>query len=125
MSAILWQRIEGALVFAAAIWLILTLGPAGGIWPWWALLLVFFAPDLSFFGYLAGPRVGAAIYNALHLYGVWLAVTAAALAIVGASPVAMLGLLWLGHAGFDRMLGYGLKQPTAFTDTHLGRIGRG
>jgi len=24
----------------------------------------------------------------------------------------------------DRSLGYGLKLPTAFKDTHLGRIGR-
>jgi hypothetical protein len=25
----------------------------------------------------------------------------------------------------DRALGYGLKLPTDFRDTHLGRIGRG
>jgi hypothetical protein len=28
------------------------------------------------------------------------------------------------HVGFDRALGYGLKLPTSFRDTHLGRIGR-
>lgn len=28
------------------------------------------------------------------------------------------------HVGFDRALGYGLKLPTGFKDTHLGRIGR-
>ncbi|MEF9606012.1 DUF4260 family protein, partial [Paracoccus sp. PXZ] len=34
------------------------------------------------------------------------------------------GGLWLAHVGFDRVLGYGLKLPSGFRDTHLGRIGR-
>ena len=34
------------------------------------------------------------------------------------------GLIWTAHIGFDRALGYGLKYPTGFGDTHLGRIGR-
>jgi hypothetical protein len=43
----------------------------------------------------------------------------------GGAPIATaLGLIWIGHIGFDRALGYGLKYPTAFGDTHLGRIGR-
>jgi hypothetical protein len=32
--------------------------------------------------------------------------------------------VWAAHIGFDRMLGYGLKYSSAFSDTHLGRIGR-
>jgi Domain of unknown function (DUF4260) len=28
------------------------------------------------------------------------------------------GLIWLSHLGLDRMLGYGLKYPTQFRDTH-------
>jgi hypothetical protein len=28
-------------------------------------------------------------------------------------------LIWTAHIGFDRMLGYGLKYPTRFKDTHL------
>jgi len=36
---------------------------------------------------------------------------------------AFLGLaaVWAAHIGFDRMLGYGLKDTTVFGDTHLGR----
>ena len=33
-----------------------------------------------------------------------------------------LALIWLAHIGADRLLGYGLKYPTAFTDTHLQRV---
>jgi hypothetical protein len=42
--------------------------------------------------------------------------------LTGRPPVA--ATIWVAHIGFDRMLGYGLKYPTAFSDTHLGRIGR-
>ena len=34
------------------------------------------------------------------------------------------GALWALHIGADRALGFGLKYPTGFGDTHLGRIGR-
>ncbi len=34
------------------------------------------------------------------------------------------GLVWVAHIGLDRMLGYGLKYASAFSHTHLGRIGR-
>lgn len=91
--------------------------------PWWGAVLIFFAPDLSFFGYLLGPRAGAFCYNAVHIY----AFGAALLAIGWMMPspiVAVLGALWLAHSGFDRMLGYGLKSQEGFAITHLGRIGK-
>lgn len=31
---------------------------------WWLCAILFLAPDLSFAGYFAGPRIGAMIYNA-------------------------------------------------------------
>jgi hypothetical protein len=89
------------------------------------LALLFFAPDAGVAGYLAGPRVGAIAYNALHLYGVWLALAACGFAVSGDTTPGLLGLLWAGHVGLDRMLGYGLKESTGFGNTHLGRIGRG
>jgi hypothetical protein len=30
-----------------------------------------------------------------------------------------LALIWFAHIGFDRLLGFGLKYPTRFKDTHL------
>ena len=119
-GAILWQRAEGALVFMGALAILAQdLNPL----VWWSALLIFFAPDLSFAAYLAGPKVGAAVYNAVHLYGFGLVVMA--LGWLADQPlITALGFLWLAHAGFDRMLGYGLKLASGFQDTHLGRIGR-
>ena len=38
-------------------------------------------------------------------------------------PLAMaIGMIWAAHIFFDRMLGYGLKYPTRFKDTHLQRV---
>ena len=41
-----------------------------------------------------------------------------------AVPLVLAGAILLAHVGMDRALGYGLKLPTDFRDTHLGRIGR-
>ena len=39
----------------------------------------------------------------------------------GATAV-QIALIWLAHIGMDRMLGYGLKYPTGFKDSHLQRV---
>ncbi len=117
----LWQQAEGALVLLAALSLVWFLGLP---FPIWLAVLVFFAPDLSFAFYAFGPRIGAAAYNTVHLYGFGAVVVMAAL-FSRVPGLAEIGTLWIAHAGFDRMLGYGLKLPSGFQDTHLGRIGRG
>ena len=116
---ILWQRLEGALVFGAGVALYLMLG-AGMAW-WWAVLW-FFLPDLSFAAYGAGRRVGAWVYNLWHLYGLGALIMALGIGLAD-TIVFSVGALWLAHAGFDRMLGYGLKSTVSFQDTHLGPIG--
>lgn len=89
--------------------------------PIWLLALLL-VPDVSMLGYLRGPHAGAITYNLAHnwfvgglVLGVGYVVAVPALALAGAILVA--------HTGIDRMLGYGLKYPTSFQDTHLGRIG--
>jgi len=109
-------RTEGA---AAATVVILLYGRAGHSWLMFALL--FLVPDLSMLGYLAGARAGALVYNVVHTYTGPLAL-AAVLLLTGGPLV--IPFVWLAHIGLDRALGYGLKYPTAFQDTHLGRIGR-
>ena len=110
-------RAEGLVVVAAAA---AAYAQFGAGWGWFAAL--FLLPDLSFLAYLAGPRIGAAAYNAMHSYlG---AVSLLAAGVLGAVPMLVAGgLVWCAHIGFDRLLGYGLKYGAGFGHTHLGRIG--
>ena len=111
-------RLEGGALFLAALYVYWLTGAS-----WWLFLILFLVPDASFAAYLLNPRIGALAYNAVHTTVGPIALAAASLAL--AEPLALsLALIWLAHAGFDRLLGYGLKYPTAFTDTHLGLIGR-
>jgi hypothetical protein len=112
------QRLEGGVLVGLSL---LLYWKAGG---WWLLYIaLILAPDLFMLGYLGGPRAGAAVYNLGHTWllpGILVVV-----GIVGGASIAIdLALIWLGHIGADRLLGYGLKLPTSFRDTHLGRIGR-
>ena len=118
----IWLRLEGlaALVVASLLY-----QHFGLRWLWFGLL--FFVPDLTIAGYLAGARIGAWIYNLAHSYataGIVLG-TGLVIELTGMhSPVLLsVGLIWCAHIGFDRMLGYGLKSPEGFGYTHLGKIG--
>jgi hypothetical protein len=111
-------RLEGLALFAGALALYWQSGEG-----WKLFLILFLVPDLSMLGYIVGPRFGADAYNTAHSTIGGIAVTAAGL-ITGWHLLAAVGLIWLAHVGFDRALGFGLKYPTAFGDTHLGRIGK-
>lgn len=111
-------RLEGLAVFLAAFAAYAHLGAS-----WMAFAALFLAPDLAMAGYLAGPRLGAAVYNLAHTYVAPLALGAAGLASRW-SPAEALALIWIAHIAFDRALGFGLKYPTGFGDSHLGAIGR-
>jgi hypothetical protein len=109
-------RVEGVALLALSV---LVYWVNGGSWLLFGALLL--APDLSMLGYLAGPKVGAAIYNAFHTYA--MPAVVGALGMVFASPVAMaVALIWFAHIGVDRTVGYGLKYSTSFKDTHLQRV---
>lgn len=109
-------RLEGASVFFGMIALYISQGASGLLF---ALLL--FAPDLSMVGYGINPRTGSWLYNVFHTYALPVSLLALAFAIQWSTGM-HIGLIWLAHIGMDRMLGYGLKYPTAFKDTHLQRV---
>ena len=109
-------RLEGLAVFVAALVLYVDAG-----YGWLLLLLLALAPDLSMLGYLGGPRIGALTYDVVHTYVGPLALGVAG--VVGDADIAIqLALIWAAHIGADRVLGYGLKYPTGFKDTHLQRV---
>jgi Domain of unknown function (DUF4260) len=111
-------RLEGAVMLSLAVFLYVR-GDGG----WLLFLLLLLVPDAGLVGYAAGPRVGAITYNALHT-----TIGPAALAVIGilteSSGAVSVALVWFGHIGMDRTLGYGLKHTSGFRETHLGRIGR-
>ncbi len=115
-----WQRIEGGVIAAITLMIAFT---AGTGWSWWLWPVLLLAPDLSILGYLAGPRWGAWIYNLFHLYAFGMALVLLGLTQSSVDLITF-GLVWLGHVGIDRALGLGLKEPSGFGDTHLGRISR-
>jgi len=108
-------RIEGAVVLLLSVLLYILNGES-----WLLFVLLFLAPDVSMLGYLSGPRTGAVSYNLFHTY-VLPGLLAAFGLLTGSPLLVSLALVWFAHIGFDRMVGYGLKYPTGFSDTHLGR----
>lgn len=113
-----WLRVEGVAALAAGAAFYLHLG---GQLLWLVPLLL--AVDVSMAGYLAGPHPGALLYNLAHNWATGLVVLALAWWL-GSPEVALFGAILVGHTGMDRSLGFGLKYPTAFADTHLGWLGR-
>ena len=109
-------RLEGLAVVVAAV--VLYFHEDFG---WILFVALILAPDLSFAGYAFGPKVGAIAYDAVHTE-----IFPVALGTVGvladSSTATKVALIWLAHIGADRLLGYGLKYPTAFKDTHLSRV---
>jgi hypothetical protein len=89
---------------------------------WWIFALLFFLPDISFAAYLINTQVGSWIYNILHHKGMMIALILAGY-FVEIEWMLAIGIVFLGHAAFDRVFGYGLKFPDDFKHTHLGRIG--
>lgn len=108
---------EGAAVFAATLWLYFVEFD----FRWLPFALLILSPDLGAIGFVKSTRAGAIAYNLTHTYV--LAVVLATAGVVADSSVLLgLGLISAAHIGMDRMLGYGLKFPTTFKDTHLQRL---
>jgi len=88
---------------------------------WLFFLALLFVPDISMLGYLFSNRIGAVIYNIFHTYsfpigGILLGM------LLSNNFILAFSLIWCSHIGMDRMIGYGLKYPTHFKDTHLNRV---
>jgi Domain of unknown function (DUF4260) len=65
--------------------------------------------------------VGRRFYNLVHTYVGPVVLLLLSFALP-APRLAPFGLIWPTHLGFDRMLGFGLKYPTFFKDTHLEHV---
>jgi Domain of unknown function (DUF4260) len=109
-------HVEGSAIFALCLYFY-----AAGHNHWWLFAVLFLTPDLFMLGYLINAKWGAAVYNLVHTLTGPLVLLA--LAQVFAKPSCIpYALIWLAHIGIDRALGYGLKYPTLFKDTHLQHV---
>lgn len=111
-------RLEGAALAVVAVLLYARADAS-----WWLFSSLLLLPDLGMLGFVRGPRVGAFTYNLTHTLAVPL--TLAAVAVVADhTGLLHVALIWVAHIGADRAMGYGLKYPTHFRDTHLQRLRR-
>ncbi|WP_260704828.1 DUF4260 domain-containing protein [Edaphobacter flagellatus] len=109
-------KLEDALLFLAILFVYFHLHLS-----WLLFAILFLAPDLFMLGYLSGPRTGSAIYNLAHTY--FLPILLAAIGFYRSTSLLLtIALIWASHIAFDRVLGYGLKYPTHFKDTHLQHL---
>jgi Domain of unknown function (DUF4260) len=109
-------RLEGVAVAVAALVVYFWASHS-----WWLILVLAPAPDLAMAAYVSGPRIGAAAYDLVHTYAFPVVLGAGGLVADSDAAVAV-ALIWLTHIGVDRAVGYGLKYPTGFKDTHLQRV---
>ncbi|HEY1467451.1 MAG TPA: DUF4260 domain-containing protein [Candidatus Acidoferrum sp.] len=109
-------HLEGASILVLAVVLY-----RAGHFSWGLFAFLFLAPDLFMLGYLIDVTWGAAFYNLVHTYVGSVALLLPSF-LLPAPRLTTFGLIWLAHLGFDRMLGFGLKYPTFFKDTHLQRV---
>jgi hypothetical protein len=109
-------RAEGGMVFGASL---LLYGELRANWVLFVVLVL--APDLAMLGYLLGLRFGTALYNLVHALVVPLLLIALSI-FYQQFWLLPYGLIWTAHIGLDRLLGFGLKYPTRFSDTHFERL---
>jgi hypothetical protein len=109
-------RVEEALLLTATLFAYQHLH-----YSWLLFTVLFLTPDLFMLGYLLNARVGAASYNIAHTLTIPLAVLLTSYLQHWRLPTAI-ALIWTAHIAFDRLLGYGLKYPSFFKDTHLRHI---
>ena len=88
-----WLRLEGLAVAVLSAVLYARAGSS-----WWLFAALWLVPDLSFVGYLAGPRWGAHCYNTVHSYILPVVVSAIAILFHEAAPIPF-ALLWFNHIG--------------------------
>jgi hypothetical protein len=113
----LWLRAEAVAVLALSF---VFYGRTGA--NWWLFAALFLVPDIAMVFYLLSQEAGSTAYNTVHCYVLPLLLV---LLAIGERHVLLpFALIWIAHIAFDRMLGYGLKYPGSFRETHLGTVGK-
>lgn len=89
---------------------------------WWWFPVLLLTPDIGMLGYIINTKIGAITYNVFHHRGIAVALLIAGFYLDNFGML-LAGVILFSHCAFDRMLGYGLKYPDNFKNTHLGKMG--
>jgi hypothetical protein len=111
-------KIEELLMFVLGIYLFNQLD-----YSWWWFPTLILLPDISMLGYLLNPKTGAILYNSIHHKGIAIAIYFIGI-YLQIDLLQLIGVILFSHAAMDRIFGYGLKYFDAFSNTHLGKIGK-
>lgn len=108
--------LESVVIFIGALLIYLFL--SGN---WIIFLVLLFAPDIFAIGYLKNSRIGSIIYNIGHIY-VWSIILIVIGILIDLNLLILFSLIWIAHISMDRAMGYGLKYPSDFKDTHMQKL---
>lgn len=89
---------------------------------WWWFLALLLAPDIGMVGYIINSKIGSITYNVFHHKGIAIILYFLGIFIEN-EGIVLAGVIIFSHAALDRFLGYGLKYPDSFHNTHLATIG--
>jgi hypothetical protein len=92
----------------------------GGDLPLFALL--FMTPDLAMAGYLRDDKTGAFMYDIVHNYGCAILIIGTGLFVLRNAFIVQYGFLLVSHISIDRFLGFGLKYPKGFKESHIQKL---
>lgn len=88
---------------------------------WWVFPALLLLPDIGMLGYLVNTKAGAIVYNLFHNKAIAIAIMLVGMLYLG-DGCSLIGIILFSHAAMDRFLGYGLKYPDSFKNTHLGKM---
>lgn len=110
-------HLEGLVFFVIALYLYSLFNGN-----WWIFAAVVLVPDISMLGYIKNKDLGATIYNLVHNYVLAFGLMTFGYFVFQNMLVVYSGIILLAHVGIDRFMGYGLKYPSHFKDTHLQKV---
>lgn len=117
MKYVLKLEAAGLFMFATALYFLMAAGS------WTLYLALFFLPDMAFLFMFVSKKATVVAYNILHHQGLMAVVGLAGL-FFHQDIVLRIGLIFLAHAAFDRVAGYGLKYADSLDHTHLRWVGK-
>ena len=88
---------------------------------WIIFLVLLLAPDIFMVGYLKNSRIGSTTYNIGHIY-TWPIILIIIGVLITLNILILINLIWIAHISMDRAIGYGLKSPNDFKETHMQKI---